>query len=94
MVVRNTFIGSLVQEFHFIFEDRSVTEQAALVKFRVYKNLPISQWEVTLNGIPEVHRNGMEVTVNWKALEINNADTFYTDSNALEMQKRVIDYRP
>jgi hypothetical protein len=36
----------------------------------------------------------MEVTVNWKSLDIDNRKVFYTDSNALEMQKRVFDFRP
>jgi hypothetical protein len=45
-----------------------------------------------LNGIPD--GEGKEVTVNWISLDIDNADTFYTDSNGLEMQKRVMNYRP
>ena len=36
----------------------------------------------------------MEVTVNWKVLDFDNKDEFYTDSNALEMQHRVLDQRP
>ena len=28
------------------------------------------------------------------SLDIDNKDTFYTDSNALEMQKRILNYRP
>jgi Glycosyl hydrolases family 38 C-terminal domain len=32
--------------------------------------------------------------VNWLSYDIDNADTFYTDSNGLEMQKRVMNYRP
>mmetsp|Transcript_30441 Transcript_30441/g.29827 ORF Transcript_30441/g.29827 Transcript_30441/m.29827 type:complete len:161 (+) Transcript_30441:122-604(+) len=77
-----------------IFENRAIIEQSALVKMRVYKNLPISEWDVTLNGIPDDNKNGMEVTMNWMALEIDNEDVFYTDSNGLEMQKRELDYRP
>jgi hypothetical protein len=34
------------------------------------------------------------VTVNWKSLDIDNEKTFYTDSNGLEMQKRVLNKRP
>ena len=32
--------------------------------------------------------------VNWELKDFNNDLTFYTDSNGLEMQKRVINYRP
>jgi len=58
------------------------------VKIRTIKTEPVSTWEVTLNGLPG--DEGREATVNWKALDIDNADTFYTDSNGLEMQKRVM----
>jgi hypothetical protein len=34
------------------------------------------------------------VTVNFYSLDINNENTFYTDANGLEMQKRVLNYRP
>ena len=34
------------------------------------------------------------MTVNWKSYDIDNNFTFYTDSNALEMQKRVYSKRP
>ncbi len=34
------------------------------------------------------------MTVNFYAPDINNAGVFYTDSNGLEMQKRVLNYRP
>ena len=37
---------------------------------------------------------GREVTVNWKIDEIHNNNTFYTDSNGLEMQQRILNYRP
>ena len=36
---------------------------------------------------------GREVTVNWKLDNFNNNRTFYTDSNGLEMQKRVLNWR-
>ena len=46
-----------------------------------------------LYGIP-LSDQGKEVTVNWKSLEIDNNSTFFTDSNALEMQKRILNKRP
>jgi hypothetical protein len=55
---------------------------------------PTSTWEVILNGIPRNNELGKEVTVNWRALDIDNKNVFYTDSAALEMQKRVLNFRP
>merc|ERR1711893_173120 len=47
-----------------------------------------------MHGIPIQERKGMEVVVNWEMLNWDNDDTFYTDSNGLEMQKRILNYRP
>ena len=57
------------------------------------KDVPLSAWDVVLYGIPQSNQ-GKEVTVNWKHYNINNNNTFYTDSNALEMQERILNYRP
>ena len=48
---------------------------------------------MNLGGIPDTGK-GMEVTANWKSADINNEETFYTDANGLEMQKRILNYRP
>jgi hypothetical protein len=42
------------------------------------------EWDVKLNSIP-VPTLGQEVTVNFLGLDIDNNNTFYTDSNGLEM---------
>jgi len=55
------------------------------VRIRTYEGVPASTWEVILNGIPRINDEGKEVTVNWISYDIDNADVFYTDSNALEM---------
>ncbi len=34
------------------------------------------------------------MTVNWRIDELDNNNTFYTDSNGLEMQQRILNYRP
>jgi lysosomal alpha-mannosidase len=48
---------------------------------------------VHLSGLPNDGR-GREVTVNWKSYDIKNNGVFYTDSNGLEMQRRVYGERP
>jgi len=37
---------------------------------------------------------GKDVTVNWKMLDFEANSTFWTDSNGLEMQERILNYRP
>lgn len=86
------FDGGFIQELHLNFADPSDSKQSAFVRIRSTHSQPVSTWEVILNGIPE--GVGKEVTVNWLSYDIDNADTFYTDSNGLEMQKRVMNYRP
>jgi len=51
--------------------------------------------EVELYALPynETNPIGHEVTVNFWAPEIDNGGVFYTDSNGLEMQKRVKNHR-
>jgi len=36
---------------------------------------------------------GKEITINFMTTTINNKNTFYTDANGLEMQKRVLNHR-
>ena len=48
-----------------------------------------------LLGIPKGDGTGQEVIAKWRVLDddFGNLSTFYTDSNGLEMQKRVLNYR-
>jgi hypothetical protein len=47
-----------------------------------------------LYGIPYDPQIGHEITVNFIAPEINNKGVFFTDSNGLAMQKRVLNFQP
>ena len=47
-----------------------------------------------LNSLPEIKLDGYEVVVNFDISDFKNNATFYTDSNGLEMQKRILNYRP
>jgi len=44
--------------------------------------------------IPIIDNKGREVVAKWSFDGFDNEDIFYTDSNGLEMQKRVKDARP
>ena len=47
------------------------------------------EWEVQLNSIP-VSDYGKDVIAKWQFMDIDTGETFYTDSNGLEMQKRIL----
>jgi hypothetical protein len=50
-----------------------------------------------MNGIPiEIMgiSTGMEVVAKWELIGADNQETFYTDSNGLEMQQRMLNERP
>jgi len=48
---------------------------------------------VDLGGLPNVYLDGFEVIAHFSAPELNNSGVFYTDSNGLEMQKRILNFR-
>lgn len=50
--------------------------------------------ETFVNSINVSDGQGKEITLNIKDYEINNDNTFYTDSNGLETLKRINNYRP
>lgn len=58
------------------------------------EDLPVLKFDVELYGIPYNPDVGHEVTVNFEGPEIHNYGVFYTDSNGLEMQERILNYRP
>ena len=52
------------------------------------------EFNVELNGISILDGNGKDVTVNWQFERFDANNTFWTDSNGLEMQQRILNYRP
>lgn len=50
--------------------------------------------EVDLLGLPDGPYGGHEVVVEFNIINFLNGQTFYTDSNGLDMQKRILNYRP
>ena len=53
----------------------------------------IVKFEVKLNSLPELSKN-REVSANWKMYDgFDPKGEFFTDSNGLEMKKRVIDQK-
>jgi len=54
----------------------------------------VLEFDVFFARIPkDAPQAGMDVTVNWRSLEIANRGVFYTDANAYKMVKRDV-YKP
>ena len=70
------------------------TQGDAVVRVSIEDDLPVLRFDVELYGIPYNKKVGHEVTVNFLAPELDNKGVFYTDSNGLAMQKRILNYRP
>ena len=69
------------------------TNQAASVKVRFFPGQPV-EFEVELSEIPINDGKGKDVTVNWRLYHFNANNTFWTDSNGLEMQERKLNFNP
>lgn len=89
---RETYIGDAtgVQSHVLYYEEGG---EIYSVQIRLLPGAKSIEWDVNLRGI-YVHNNiGKEVIAYWNVNDINASQTFYTDSNGMEMQKRVIDHR-
>lgn len=61
---------------------------------RMFRDSDVLEFEVQMLEIPITDGKGKEVVVTFKAMDFNNTEEFYTDSNALEMQYRKLNWRP
>lgn len=88
-------VGQYIEQWTFRFSSK-LHGQFAIVKVKfspLFSDLV--QFDVELNGIPVMADDqGKDVTVNWKLLDFEANSTFWTDSNGLEMQERILNYRP
>jgi lysosomal alpha-mannosidase len=66
----------------------------AIVHVSIDKNTDSIKFEVDIDSLPDIMFDGYEVIAKWHVENFNNNNTFYTDSNGLEMQKRILNYRP
>jgi len=73
------FYFSLAQEGN---EEQS---QEARVHVSIDKELQVLKFDVDLESLPKIVFDGYEVTANFHVENFDNNQTFYTDSNGLEM---------
>lgn len=90
--------GETKEQMDFFFAaDNKHTEQQfelARVHVSIDKDLHVLKFDVDLESLPPAIYDGYEVIANFHVENFDNNQTFYTDSNGLEMQKRILNYRP
>lgn len=69
-------------------------EMRAIVSVSIDQQLASVKFDVDLDSLPVLEYDGYEVIAKWQVDNFDNNQTFYTDSNGLEMQKRILNYRP
>lgn len=90
-------VNTGVNAFNLYFQNTEKTRMYTAM-IRLLPGATTVEWEVQLHGIPVTTADdlGKEVVVTWEMLEtdFDNENTFYTDSNGLEMQTRIFNQRP
>ena len=83
--------GENIEQWTIMFDDVKTNEKA-IIKVRFSQFIPeLIEFVVELNSIPIDDSRGKDVTVNWKMFNGFDAQkTFWSDSNALEMEERNI----
>jgi hypothetical protein len=71
------------------------TTEKVIIHISIDPDFPVVRFDVDLDSLPKPVFDGFEVGVEWTANWLYRTNqTFYTDSNGLAMQKRVLNYRP
>lgn len=65
-----------------------------LVHVSIDQDLQVIKFVVDMDSLPEVDVDGYEVVSEFSVRDFHNNKTFFTDSNGLEMEKRILNYRP
>mmetsp|Transcript_522 Transcript_522/g.555 ORF Transcript_522/g.555 Transcript_522/m.555 type:complete len:333 (+) Transcript_522:2018-3016(+) len=91
--------GTNFQQMDFYFEnaDESTKDESpmkVILHVSLDSDLPVVQVDVDLGSLPKLHVDGYEMVAQFQVEGFKNQETFWTDSNGLEMQKRELNYRP
>lgn len=68
----------------------NIWKEISIVKIRITEDSNDYEFEVFFSRLDTEKNQGMDVTINWKNLNIQNNGTFFTDSNAYKIVKRDI----
>jgi len=82
--------------FHFNRKNAAEIDFAnnVLVHVSWDNDLGVLKADVDMDSLPLMKRGGNEVVAMFELKSMRNEGIFYTDSNGLEMQKRILNYRP
>jgi len=83
----------MVFYFSKLNEENERSNRAAIY-VSIDSDFPVLKVDVDLHSLPNIMYGSHEVVVDFHIDNFDNNKTFYTDSNGLEMQKRVLNYRP
>ena len=81
------------QQWTFDFHNKNLSESALLRVTYKPRFSEIIKFDLELNGVNIDDGIGKDVAINWKFYDFEDGEQFWTDSNGLEMQKRIKDYR-
>ena len=86
--------SNFVNQITFFYQNEK--NESARIMMRMFGKRQVTEWTLKLGSIPNVtdSSSGKEVIIQFQTPQITNNKTFYTDSNGLEMQQRILDYRP
>jgi len=65
----------------------------AIVHVQLDRDTDTVRFDVDLISLPKIYLDGYEFVATFQALNFDNAKTFYTDSNGLNMEKRILNHR-
>jgi len=85
--------SAFMQQMNIYYVD-TVNKRSARVIIRAFARNPAIEFEVRLDAIPDNGTPGTEVTANFFPYNMDTNNTFYTDSSAMEMQRRQLNSRP
>jgi hypothetical protein len=97
--LKNAFLykGSFMSKMLINFEKQDVrtkeVSEKATVHITLDQDFKVAKFDVDLDSIPGEFLDGYEVTAVFDAVDFDNNKTFYTDSNGLAMQERILNYR-
>lgn len=82
-----------LHQWTFDFHNKNYSESAILRVTYEPKHSEVIQFDLELNGVNIDDGVGKDVTINWKFDDFEDGEQFWTDSNGLEMQRRIKDER-